>query len=95
MRITIFSVGLVLLLAIIQVESSPGHNVHDYYKCNSDYARRNYRHCKEVDQESRNYGSRVGRNINHQDYSAANTNTISYVAVLASVVLGLNELLRH
>jgi len=94
MRITFFSVGFVLLLAIIQVESSPGHNVHDYYKCNSDYARRNYRHCKEEDQEARNYG-RVGRNINHQDYSAASSSSISYITVLASVVLGLNELLRH
>ena len=45
--------------------------------------RRNYRHCKEEDQEARNYG-RVGRNINHQDYSAASSSSISYITGINS-----------
>jgi hypothetical protein len=92
MRITIFGIGFVLLLTILQVQSSPGHNVHDYYKCNSDYARRNYRHCEEVDQESRNSG-RVGRGL-EQHYNQATTSNIHIITVLASVLLGLNQYLR-
>lgn len=93
MRIEILSIAVVLLFATLQVtEGAPGHNVHDYYKCNSDYARRNYRHCAEDDlDESRNFG-RVGRNIDH--YNTASNIHLSTLTVMASVVLGLYQTLR-
>jgi len=94
MRSEIYIIGFILLITLFQVESSPGHNVHDYYKCNSDYARRNYRHCKEVDQESRNYG-RVGRGIQNSYNHANNNNNINFLTVVASVVLGLSQYLRN
>jgi len=93
MRIQIISAVFCILLSIVQVYGSPGHNIHDYYKCNSDYARRNYRHCRNSGQaESRNFG-RVGRGIEH--YNAAHSIQPSTITVLASVVLGMYEFMRH
>jgi len=87
-RIELVFCILAIFLPVFQ--SKPGHMVHDYYKCASDYYRKNFKHCKEAEA----YNSRRGRGLEGQ-YSSAHSNlpnsSHSILLGLAAVLASLNR----
>jgi len=47
MKCQILTVLLVLAVFLPCYNSKPGHLVHDFYKCTSEYYKMNYKHCRE------------------------------------------------
>jgi len=88
MRIQIIVCLLAVFLPVFQ--GKPGHMVHDYYKCASDYYRQNFKHCK----ENEIYNSRQGRGLDAQYSSApasvySSTNCI--LLGIGTVLLNINR----
>jgi hypothetical protein len=73
---TMAALTILLLGLVTETDSSPGHLVHDFYKCESEYFKAFFKRCK--------------RNLPHQRNSAPDTHSsTSMLVIMLSVGLSL------